>query len=180
MGFEQKIQAMRIVRLDDEYHFKHFDCGDNDLNEFLLKDAKDYQRRLLAVTYLIENEDDIVAYFSLANDKISLNESNKSVWRKIKRNFPRSKHRRDYPAVKIGRLAVNKSYQGLQIGTIVMNYLKNLFKSRSRTGCAYLTVDALSKAVGFYEKNGFDYLCDKVSGQDYPTRLMYFDINRLK
>lgn len=165
MGFEQKIQAMRIVRLDDEYHFKHFDCGDNDLNEFLLKDAKDYQRRLLAVTYLIENE---------------VNESTKSVWRKIKRNFPRSKHRRDYPAVKIGRLAVNKSYQGLQIGTIVMNYLKNLFKSRSRTGCAYLTVDALSKAVGFYEKNGFDYLCDKVSGQDYPTRLMYFDINRLK
>ena len=61
-----------------------------------------------------------------------------------------------------------------------MNYLKNLFKSRSRTGCAYLTVDALSKAVGFYEKNGFDYLCDKVSGQDYSTRLMYFDINRLK
>ena len=165
MGFEQKIQAMRIVRLDDEYHFKHFDCGDNDLNEFLLKDAKDYQRRLLAVTYLIENE---------------VNESTKSVWRKIKRIFPRSKHRRDYPAVKIGRLAVNKSYQGLQIGTIVMNYLKNLFKSRSRTGCAYLTVDALSKAVGFYEKNGFDYLCDKVSGQDYPTRLMYFDINRLK
>ena len=165
MGFEQKIQAMRIVRLDDEYHFKHFDCGDNDLNDFLLKDAKDYQRRLLAVTYLIENE---------------VNESTKSVWRKIKRNFPRSKHRRDYPAVKIGRLAVNKSYQGLQIGTIVMNYLKNLFKSRSRTGCAYLTVDALSKAVGFYEKNGFDYLCDKVSGQDYPTRLMYFDINRLK
>lgn len=163
MGFEQKIQAMRIVRLDDEYHFKHFDCGDNDLNEFLLKDAKDYQRRLLAVTYLIENE---------------VNESTKSVWRKIKRNFPRSKHRRDYPAVKIGRLAVNKSYQGLQIGTIVMNYLKNLFKSRSRTGCAYLTVDALSKAVGFYEKNGFDYLCDKVSGQDYPTRLMCFDINR--
>ena len=159
------MQAMRIVRLDDEYHFKHFDCGDNDLNEFLLKDAKDYQRRLLAVTYLIENE---------------VNESTKSVWRKIKRNFPRSKHRRDYPAVKIGRLAVNKSYQGLQIGTIVMNYLKNLFKSRSRTGCAYLTVDALSKAVGFYEKNGFDYLCDKVSGQDYPTRLMYFDINRLK
>ena len=148
MGFEQKIQAMRIVRLDDEYHFKHFDCGDNDLNEFLLKDAKDYQRRLLAVTYLIENE---------------VNESTKSVWRKIKRNFHRSKHRRDYPAVKIGRLAVNKSYQGLQIGTIVMNYLKNLFKSRSRTGCAYLTVDALSKAVGFYEKNGFDYLCDKVS-----------------
>lgn len=165
MGFEQKMQAMRIVRLDDEYHFKHFDCGDNALNEFLLKDAKDYQRRLLAVTYLIENE---------------VNESTKSVWRKIKRNFPRSKHRRDYPAVKIGRLAVNKSYQGLQIGTIVMNYLKNLFKSRSRTGCAYLTVDALSKAVGFYEKNGFDYLCDKVSGQDYPTRLMYFDINRLK
>ena len=165
MDFEQKMPAMRILRLDDEYHFKHFDCGDNDLNEFLLKDAKDYQRRLLAVTYLIENE---------------VNESTKSVWRKIKRNFPRSKHRRDYPAVKIGRLAVNKSYQGLQIGTIVMNYLKNLFKSRSRTGCAYLTVDALSKAVGFYEKNGFDYLCDKVSGQDYPTRLMYFDINRLK
>ena len=33
---------MKIVRLTDSYDFKPFDCGEDDLNEFLLNDAKLY------------------------------------------------------------------------------------------------------------------------------------------
>ena len=38
-------EGMRLVRLTDDYIFKPFDCGDTDLNEFLLSDSKDYLRK---------------------------------------------------------------------------------------------------------------------------------------
>lgn len=40
---------------------------------------------------------DIVVYFSVSNDKISIPESDKATWKKIKKSFPHSKHRTDYP-----------------------------------------------------------------------------------
>lgn len=41
---------MKIVRLTQEHVFKPFDCGEEDLNDFLLQDAKQYAKGLLAVT----------------------------------------------------------------------------------------------------------------------------------
>lgn len=98
---------MKIVRLTQEHTFKPFDCGESDLNDFLLQDAKQYLKGLLAVTYVIEDEDSTVAFFSLSNDRISLAESDKATWRRIRSAFPLRKHRSDYPAVKIGRVESN-------------------------------------------------------------------------
>ena len=52
---------MRIVKLTQDYLFKDFDCGNIDLNDYLLKDSKSYLSKRLAVTYIIETEQDIVA-----------------------------------------------------------------------------------------------------------------------
>ena len=81
------------------------------MNDFLLSDSKPYLKKLLSVTYILETDDDIVAYFSVSNDKISVPDSDKATWRKIKALCPHSKHRSDYPAVKIGRLDVLRSYK---------------------------------------------------------------------
>ena len=75
---------MKIVRLTQEHAFKPFDCGEGDLNDFLLQDAKQYAKGLLAVTYVIEDEESTVAFFSLSNDRISLLESDKATWRRIR------------------------------------------------------------------------------------------------
>ena len=69
---------MKIVRLTQEHNFKPFDCGEEDLNEFFLQDSKQYAKGLLAVTYIIEDEESTVAFFSLSNDRISLLESDKA------------------------------------------------------------------------------------------------------
>ena len=42
------------------------------MNDFLLSDSKPYLQKLLSVTYILETDDDIVAYFSVSNDKISV------------------------------------------------------------------------------------------------------------
>ena len=49
------------------------------MNDFLLSDSKPYLKKLLSVTYILETDDDIVAYFSVSNDKISVPDSDKAL-----------------------------------------------------------------------------------------------------
>ena len=171
---------MQFIRLTDNYQFKAFDCGNSDLNDFLLSDAKNYAKRLLSVTYLIENENEIIAFFSVSNDRISIRESDKAVWRKIKKEFPYSKHRSDYPAVKIGRLGVNLTHQTSHIGTYILDFVKKTFITNNRTGCAFITVDALPSAIPFYQKNGFKFLKTSTNSQSTENTIpMYYDLSQL-
>ena len=48
----------------------------------------------------------------------------------------------------------------------------------NKTGCRFITVDALASAVPFYEKNNFIPLNDEDIND--RTRLLYFDLNDLK
>ena len=171
---------MQFIRLTDNYQFKAFDCGNSDLNDFLLSDAKNYAKRLLSVTYLIENGNEIIAFFSVSNDRISIRESDKAVWRKIKKEFPYSKHRSDYPAVKIGRLGVNLTHQTSHIGTYILDFVKKTFITNNRTGCAFITVDALPSAIPFYQKNGFKFLKTSTNSQSTENTIpMYYDLSQL-
>ena len=61
---------MKVLRLTQDYLFKDFDCGNKDLNDFLLYDSKSYLESRIAVTYVIESDEDIVGYFSVSNDKL--------------------------------------------------------------------------------------------------------------
>ena len=167
---------MKIVRLTQDYEFKPFDCGEDDLNEFFLQDAKQYLKGLLAVTYIIEDDSRTVAFFSLSNDRISLSESDKATWRRIRSAFPHRKHRSDYPAVKIGRLGVDKNAQHRHIGTDILDFVKQTFITSNRTGCCFVTVDALRSAIPFYEQNGFRPLRKENTGDTVP---MYYDLTQL-
>lgn len=88
---------MRLVRLTEDHVFKPFDCGEEDLNEFLLLDAKDYLHRLMSVTYIIENDERTVAFFSVSNDRVAISDTDKATWRRIKKLFPHTKHRSAIP-----------------------------------------------------------------------------------
>ena len=68
------LQDFEFIPLTENTDILPFDCGEEDLNAFLLEDAKKYLHDLLAVTYLFidPNAKKTVAYFSLLNDKISL------------------------------------------------------------------------------------------------------------
>lgn len=167
---------MKIVRLTQEHVFKPFDCGEGDLNDFLLQDAMQYLKGLLAVTYVVEDEDSTMAFFSLSNDRISLAESDKATWRRIRSSFPHRKHRSDYPAVKIGRLGVNVHAQYRHIGTDILDFVKQTFITQNRTGCCFVTVDALRSAVPFYAANGFKPLRKENTGETIP---MYYDLTQL-
>ncbi|HEX8015506.1 MAG TPA: hypothetical protein VF465_09760, partial [Flavobacterium sp.] len=62
---------IKLIRLQPDTVILPFDCGDTDLNGFLFDDAKNYSKDLIAVTYIIQNEEKTLAYFNYLNDKIS-------------------------------------------------------------------------------------------------------------
>lgn len=128
------------------------------------------------MTYIFEYNGDILAFFSVSNDKITAEDvKDEKLFKKLfKKRMPYSKQFRSYPAVKIGRLAVHHKYQRAKFGGQLIDFIKGMFIDNNRTGCQYITVDAYAKSLGFYEKNGFKYFTDTDIGKD--TRQMYFSL----
>ncbi len=170
---------IRLVKLVPDHEIKPFDCGDSDLNDFLLTEAKKYASQLLAATYILEDNEETIACYSLINDKISVFDSkNKSQWKKtINKSLPFGMRFSSYPATKIGRLAVSTKFKGQGWGTIILDYLKQFFLSEAKTGCRFLTVDAYNESIPFYAKNEFTLLIKYKSESD--TQLMYYDLIKL-
>ena len=158
-----------------------FNCGDEDLNGFILTDAPLYRKEKLAVTYTVfekDNSDNVVAFFSLSNDSISISDfDNKTRYNRFSRRFNNHKRLKSYPAAKIGRLGVSESMKCMNIGSMLLRFIKLYFTADNKTGCRFITVDAYAAAIPFYLRNGFVPLNDEDA--DEPTRLLYFDLNDL-
>lgn len=170
---------MRLVRLTPDTELVGFDCGDEDLNSFLVEDAKSILDKRIATSYLLVDSDNIVAYFCLLNDKISRQDVTNSQWKKIRGGFPERKQFGSYPAVKIGRFAVSSKYRGRNIGTDLMNLLKDMLNGNPNySAFRFLTVDAYISAINFYLKNNFKPLSEKI--QNDHTRLLFFDMLELE
>lgn len=169
-------------RLEHDSTPKPFNCGEGelneDLNEFFNKDAVEYLKELLAVTYYYENENETVAYFSVINDIIINKDKqrNRVISKLLAKAIPHKKRRRNYPAAKIARLSVHADYQSQFIGREILTFVKSWFAYSNKTGCRFITVDAYNetRVIKFYVDNGFKFLVDQ--DQDEKTRLMYFDL----
>ena len=173
---EMDFSKLKQFQLRLETDIKPFTCAETDLSDFLFDDAKHFQRELMAVTYLIEDHElnFTVAYFSLLADKIIFNPEEKATWNKLNRKISNSKRRKSYPALKIGRLAVNEEYSGTGVGTFILDSIKYAFTTVKRLGYRFITVDALTSATSFYEKNGFRFFTEL--DKDDETRLMFYDL----
>ena len=173
------LAGFRIAKLGPDDHVLDFDCGDEDLNDFIINDAPLYRKTLLATTYVLKHQETgkVVAYFSVANDRISIKDfpNNTDFNRFRKHKFVNEKRLKSYPAIKLCRLGIDKSAQGQQIGTFLIDFVETLFVTDNKSGCRFLTVDAYSQAIPFYLKNDFAFLSSEDENQ--RTRLMYFDLS---
>jgi GNAT superfamily N-acetyltransferase len=158
-----------------------FDCGDSDLNEYFNEDAIEAHTLMTCETFaLFHNsvEGVVLGLVSVCNDVVAVKKlrmfSQFSSTPETKLNY------KEWPAVKIARLAVKKEMQRTNVGTHLLNLLKKLFVFENRTGCRVMTVDAYNNpdVVRFYQKNEFQFLTEKDSNK--ATRAMWFDLLPLK
>lgn len=168
-----------------------FTCGNADLDDFFMNDAKRYADELMGKTYCWITDakpHKIVALFTLANDSIKTTYLDTSTRNRINRPIDNPKRGRSYPAALIGRVGINTEFQGKHLGSQLMGFIKDWFRADdNKTGCRFLVVDAYNSSgtLRFYERNGFKFLHkDDESEKMYyhidddkiSTRLMYFDL----
>jgi len=177
-----KSGEFKFKRLALNIGIKPFRCHNQDLTDFLINDAKIYLKYLRYTTFIIENNDITVAYYSLANDVLKLDPKvDKDLDDKIKigigdRDYAFQEYmfsQSVFPAVKIGRLAVHEDLRNKGYGTDIIKLLVASFKNNNKTGCQFITVDAINanETLKFYEKNGFEYVT--VYDVNQESRQMY-------
>ncbi|MDR0195082.1 MAG: GNAT family N-acetyltransferase [Myroides sp.] len=169
--------------LNESHFIKPFDCGDEDLNSFLFYKAILYKKELLATTFIIENQERTIAYYTLFNDCLRVEETNftsKSSIKRFLRTFishPK-RHLNSFPAIKIRRLAIDESFKGKGLGRLIINTIThNAINTNNYQACKFITVDAYHTSLIFYERLGFKYLSENDQYED--TRQMYLDLTNL-
>lgn len=192
---------MKIKEIEDNYYFENlsenhdlsdFDCGDEDLNDFLKNDALAQQNARLNVTKLIMCDGNIIGFTSILTDGIMIKKiRNEKVKSEIKEKLNINSNKKSISSVKIGRLAIDKKYARKGLGShILNNILKNLKDiSEKEVGFRFIIVEGYAKAFNFYvTKNGFEHLkndendinnIEFIAKRD-PTRkfYLYFDLER--
>jgi GNAT superfamily N-acetyltransferase len=125
-----------------------FDCGSDALNLWLQRRALNNQRAGVSRTSVVCRDDCVIAYGSLAAGAIVLAEVPTS----LRRNMPNP-----LPVVMLGRLAVDRNYQGLGLGrALVAHAIRLSLQAQQLVGARALLVHAIDdQAADFYRRMGF-------------------------
>lgn len=172
----------QFKKLAPDTEIKPFRCNNQDLADFLINDSKMYLKYLRYTTFIFENKDITIAYYSLANDVLRLDPKvDIDLDDKIKIGIEDEDYsfqeymfsQNSFPSVKIGRLAVHEDFRNKGYGTDIIKLLVGSFRSNNKTGCQFITVDAINshETLRFYEKNGFEYVT--VYDVNQESRQMY-------
>jgi len=155
-----------------------FTCGNNDLDEFLRSpEVREFEERGLGRTFLAFYEADLVAYYTLSNAGL------RTECLGAARPLARSAEGRvdAFPAVKIGRLAVSRSWQRRGIGRYLIAAItaEALFQGR-RSGFRLLILEARPESVSFYERCGFRLTRKTARERGKRNRTMFLDLHAIE
>lgn len=143
-----------VALLDRGVHDrKSFHCGIEALDHYFRTQAAQDMAKRAAVCYVLEDEEkpgSVCGCYTLSNLSVELG----AIPARIRNSFPRYPQ---IPAVLLGRLAVDKQFQGAGIGEyLLIDALQRALASSRVTGAAVIVVDAKNKAGSdFYLQYGF-------------------------
>ena len=139
-----------IEKLQRQHLLDGFDCGKEDLNRFLKRQAWNNQQAHSAQTYVLAKELAVVGYYSLAAGSVNHDEATERVRKGLARH--------PIPVILLARLAVDVSLQGSGIGpALLKDALLRTAQAADTIGARALLVHAKDdNAKGFYEHFTFE------------------------
>ncbi len=148
---------MKIIPVSQEIMRKEFDCGIEELNRYLSQFAIPNDKKNIGKTFVaVEGEEPLkpVGYYTVSIAQIKFEELPDD----IKKGLPRY----PIPAMRIGKLAVDRNCQGKKLGAqLLKDALVRAVKISSEVALHFILVDALNEtAKSFYLKYGFIPLGD--------------------
>ena len=159
---------MQVHPLTGSHDRQGFDCGRQEMNDWLRQVARQHQDKGLSKTFVATLEDApdrICGYYALTLAELE-NRHLPETWRK---KLPRR-----IPGVRLGRLAVDKHYQGKGLGELLLvDALTRAQRIYAEAGGIGLFVDAIDEqAAGFYQRFGFDASPDNPLLLFLPARVV--------
>lgn len=146
---------------EEPIHKKHsrdaFDCGEEALNEFLMRYARKSHEMGGSKTFLaIDNTDNktILGFYSLSPASVTYGRTPEIVRRGLARH--------EVPGFRLARLAVDRSAQGHGLGgQLLLAAGKRCLRAAAEIGGVLLVIDAKNeKAAGWYARYGAAPLLD--------------------
>ncbi len=135
--------------LNESHQLTAFDCGTPDLNDWLKRRALANNREGASRSYVVADSTRAIGYYALAAGGINVT----TAPGRFRRNMPNP-----IPVALLGRLAVDRSYQGKGLGrALFRDGAKRLINAADAIGIRGLIVQAISDdARAFYLALGFD------------------------
>ncbi len=135
-------------KLSAAHDLSAFDSGEPVLDDWLRRRALQNEESGASRTYVVCAGKKVVGYYSLAVGAVAHAEAPG----RVRRNMPDP-----VPAMVLGRLAIDKAYQGAGIGTgLLRDAIMRTIQAADIAGIRVILIHAISEAVKrFYEKYGF-------------------------
>jgi GNAT superfamily N-acetyltransferase len=135
-------------KLNLSHHINGFDSGNSQLDDWLKNRAIKNAMEGASRTYVLCTEDVVIGFYCLANGSVVQSVATG----KVRRNMPDP-----IPVMVIGRLAIDRSWQGKGLGrALLRDAILRTLQASEIAGIRAILVHAISeKAKVFYEKCGF-------------------------
>lgn len=158
--------ASRIELLAGHAGRDRFDCSEAALYEYLGRQAGQQQRKDFGKTYisLAEGDDGIAGFVTISAGQVATTDLPAPL------KLPRS----PVPILRIGRLAVDKRFQGRGVGRDLLAFALRLALDFSeRVGLYAVVVDAKDeRAAAFYQRLGFRPTLDERLRLELPLSVL--------
>jgi predicted GNAT family N-acyltransferase len=144
------------IPFDPELDTSTFSCGEASLDKWLFADAEIETKRGSARVWVwLDEKGRVVAYYSLSASKVKRDDIPKS----LGRGGPV-----EVPAVLVGRLALDHSLRGQNLGEVLLaDALTRIVDATRTVGARFVVIDALHERVAvFYERFGFRRLPNRL------------------
>ena len=156
--------TLTIETLTKAHNRNAFDCGDDALNHFLQKVARQHIEKGLSKTFVLIDTKfpvDIISYMSLVVCEVLADE----IPHQWKNKYPQR-----IPAAKLARLAVTQEQQRKGYGQLMLiNALQKTLNVSHAMGIAGLFVDAKHpQAQAYYQQFGFLALPEQLNNLFMP------------
>ena len=145
-----------VERIRKDHDRRSFSCGNDELDEYLRRYARQNDKKGIGYTYVVcrEGKKLVSGYFTISTSSIEFEDLPATLAKGLPR-YP-------VPCVSIWRLAVDRESQGKGLGRLLLMEAFQCALSAGRSAAVYaIVVDAKDdKARAFHLKHGFDSLKD--------------------
>jgi GNAT superfamily N-acetyltransferase len=145
--------SLIIEKLNKDHKKSDFDCGNEQLNQYIRKQAKQDVNRDLSICYVLNEttERKVIGFYTLSGNSIDRNDFPADLISKMPPSYL------TLPTILLSRLAIDKNYRSKGYGELLlMDALKNCISISETLGILAVVVDPIdTSAIKFYKKYGF-------------------------